>query len=84
MAAEATGLGKEQIINMGANSELAPDSGTTSGSRQTLITGEAVRRVAEDLRKDLEAAGGDLAKLEGKEYYEEFFDPTDSLGADGP
>lgn len=84
MAAEATGLGKEQIINMGANSELAPDSGTTSGSRQTLITGEAVRRVAEDLRKDLEAAGGDLAKLEGKEYYEEFFDPTDKLGADVP
>ena len=42
MVAETTGLGKDRIINMGANSEVAPDSGTTSGSRQTLITGEAV------------------------------------------
>ena len=84
MAAEATGLGKEQIINMGANSEVAPDSGTTSGSRQTLITGEAVRMAAEDLRKDLAAAGGDLGKLEGREYFAEFFDPTDKLGADVP
>ena len=42
---------------MGANSELAPDSGTTSGSRQTLITGEAVRMVCEDVKKDLDAAG---------------------------
>ena len=84
MAAEATGLGKEQIINMGANSEVAPDSGTTSGSRQTLITGEAVRMAAEDLRKDLAAADGDLGKLEGREYFAEFFDPTDKLGADVP
>ena len=62
MVAEATGLGKDRIINMGANSEVAPDSGTTSGSRQTLITGEAVRMAAADLNKDLQAAGGDLEK----------------------
>ena len=43
MLAEATGLPLEKLRNMGANSEVAPDSGTTSGSRQTLITGEAVR-----------------------------------------
>ena len=28
--------------------------------------------------------GGDLSKLEGKEYFAEFFDPTDKLGADVP
>ena len=84
MVAETTGLGKDRIINMGANSEVAPDSGTTSGSRQTLITGEAVRMAAADLNKDLQAAGGDLEKLEGKEYFAEFFDPTDKLGADVP
>ena len=28
MVSEATGLGKELIRNMGANSEVAPDSGT--------------------------------------------------------
>lgn len=84
MVAETTGLGKEQIVNMGANSEVAPDSGTTSGSRQTLITGEAVRMASADLAKALEEAGGDLMQLEGWETFAEFFDPTDKLGADVP
>ena len=84
MVAETTGLGKEMIVNKGANSEVAPDSGTTSGSRQTLITGEAVRMASADLNEDLKEAGGDLSKLEGKEYFAEFFDPTDKLGADVP
>ena len=39
---------------------------------------------AADLNKDLQAAGGSLEKLEGKEYFAEFFDPTDKLGADVP
>ena len=84
MVAETTGLGKDKIRNMGANSELAPDSGTTSGSRQTLITGEAVRMASADLVKAFEKAGGDLGKLEGWETFAEFFDPTDKLGADVP
>ena len=84
MMAQTLGLPKEKLKCMGANSELAPDSGTTSGSRQTLITGEAVRMVCTDVKKDLDAAGGDLSKLEGKEYFAEFFDPTDKLGADVP
>ena len=82
--AQTTGLPLSQMKNMGSNSELSPDSGTTSGSRQTLITGEAVRMAAVDLKKDLDDAGGDLSKLEGKEYFAEFFDPTDKLGADVP
>ena len=41
--AEATGLPLRRIRNGIANTENAPDSGTTSGSRQTLLTGEAVR-----------------------------------------
>lgn len=84
MLAEATGLPLENLRNMGANSEVAPDSGTTSGSRQTLITGEAVRMAAAELRADLDGAGGDLSALEGLEYSAEFFDPTDKLGADKP
>ena len=74
MVAETTGLGKEQIRNMGANSEVAPDSGTTSGSRQTLITGEAVRMAAADLNEELKKAGGDLRQLEGREFFAEFFE----------
>ena len=39
---------------------------------------------AADLKKELDQAGGDLAKLEGREFFAEFFDPTDKLGADKP
>ena len=48
--AEATGLPKRCIENGECSTEAAPDSGTTSGSRQTVITGEAVRGVAFLLR----------------------------------
>ena len=82
--AQTTGLPRLLLRNMGANSEVAPDSGTTSGSRQTLITGEAVRMAAVDLKKDMDEVNGDLSKLEGKEYFAEFFDPTDKLGSDKP
>ena len=81
---ETLGLGRGQMRNMGANSEVAPDSGTTSGSRQTLITGEAVRMAAAELKADLDGADGDLSALEGLEYSAEFFDPTDKLGSDKP
>ena len=84
MAAETLNLPKSKFKNMGCNSELDPDSGTTSGSRQTLISGEAIRRVSLELKKDLDAAGGDLTKLNGKDYYAEYFEPTDKLGADVP
>ena len=69
---------------MASSSEFAPDSGTTSGSRQTLLTGEAVRMAAVELKKALEEAGGDLNALEGRSFFAEFFDPTDKLGADKP
>lgn len=81
---ETTGLHKDLIRNMGSNSELAPDSGTTSGSRQTLISGEAIRMAAVDLAAALQEAGGRLEELEGREFFAEFFDPTDKLGADVP
>ena len=84
IAAQTLGMKREQIHNMGSNSELAPDSGTTSGSRQTLISGEAVRMAAVELKKALDEAGGSLEALEGREFYAEFFEPTDKLGADVP
>ncbi|EHL15145.1 selenium-dependent molybdenum hydroxylase 1 [Peptoanaerobacter stomatis] len=84
MAAETLNMPKSKFKNMGCSSELAPDSGTTSGSRQTLISGEAVRRVSVLLKNDLDKVDGDLSKLDGKEYYDEYFEPTDKLGADVP
>lgn len=77
---EATGLTYDKIEIMTPNSETSPDSGTTSGSRQTLITGEAVKKCGEQLKADLDKKS--LKELEGKEYYYEYFDPTDPLGSD--
>ena len=48
--AEATGLPLSRIQNGECSTENAPDSGTTSGSRQTVITGESVRGAARLMR----------------------------------
>ena len=84
MAAQTLNMPREVFVNMGCNSEVAPDSGTTSGSRQTLISGEAIRLVSLELKKELDEVGGDLSQLNGKEYFAEYFEPTDKLGADVP
>lgn len=82
--AQATGLPLSRIRNGAGSTESAPDSGTTSGSRQTLLSGEAVRQAALQLAQALEEAGGDLSALEGREFFYEYFEPTDKLGADVP
>ena len=76
------GLPRADIVYERSNTFEAPDSGTTSGSRQTLITGEACRRACGDLKRDLEGRG--LADLEGREYYGEYLAKTDPLGAKVP
>ena len=81
---EAAGLPWRDIVYTECSTENSPDSGTTSGSRQTLITGEAVRGAAHLLRKALDKVDGDLTKLEGREFFYEYFEPTDKLGADKP
>lgn len=63
---------------------LTPNSGTTTASRQTVFTGEAVRMACDLLLKDLGAQGGKLEALEGKEYYSEFDYKTDPIGSDKP
>jgi len=78
----ATGLSREQVCYDASNTINAPDSGTTSGSRQTLVTGEAARRACEKLMADMKAH--DLTELEGNEYYAEYLAKTDPLGADVP
>ncbi|MCZ9893270.1 molybdopterin-dependent oxidoreductase [Brachyspira hyodysenteriae] len=46
-------MNDDEIIVHQPNTATSPDSGTTSGSRQTLITGEACKRACEDLKKNL-------------------------------
>ncbi len=82
MVCDQTGLGPEQVVYERSNTYFAPDSGTTSGSRQTLFTGEACRRACQDLRAALD--GGNLDALNGQEFYGEYLGRTDPLGADVP
>jgi len=72
----------EDIVYERSNTWIAPDSGDTSGSRQTLVTGEAVRRACEKLAEALQ--GKALADLKGQEFYGEYLAATDPLGADKP
>lgn len=82
MIVEQTGVSHTDIIYERANTYCAPDSGTTSGSRQTLFTGEACRRACQGLKAALQEKS--LKELEGQEYYGEYLGKTDPLGADVP
>ena len=82
MCCELLGLKRDDIVYERSNTFEAPDSGTTSGSRQTLVTGEACRRACVDLKKALE--GKTLDELNGTEYYGEYLAKTDPLGAPVP
>ena len=77
-----TGLSHEDVVYERSNTYFAPDSGTTSGSRQTLFTGEACRQACQGLKAALEEGG--LASLNGREFYGEYLGKTDPLGADVP
>lgn len=80
MAAEQLSLKREEIYYDASNTYDAPDSGTTSGSRQTLITGEACRRACQKLKEDLKEKS--LKELEGCEYLGEYLAKTDAMGSD--
>lgn len=82
MVFDQTGISPNQIVYERSNTYNAPDSGTTSGSRQTLVTGEACRRACQDLKEALE--GKVLSDLNGQEFYGEYLAKTDPLGADVP
>ncbi|WP_303702778.1 selenium-dependent xanthine dehydrogenase [Megasphaera massiliensis] len=71
IVSQAAGLPIEAIKWHMPNTATSPDAGTTSGSRQTTLTGEAARRAAKDLRRDLFHAKGLV--------YEETSRPSDYL-----
>ena len=83
MTVTNTDLTRDDIVYERSNTWIAPDSGTTSGSRQTMITGEACRRACEKL---MEAKGSDksLKDLIGQEFYGDYLAKTDPLEADVP
>lgn len=82
MVCTQLGLGKQAVVYERSNTWIAPDSGTTSGSRQTLVTGEACRRACEKLKAALE--DHTLPELNGQKFYGEYLAKTDPLGANVP
>ena len=67
-------LTRDQVVYDGNSTFITPDSGDTSGSRQTLVTGEACRRACLLLRDAMEYRS--LSDLKGQE--------TNPLGANVP
>ena len=82
VVSETTGFGIDKIVYCRPNTANSPDSGTTSGSRQTLITGEAAKRACEKLMEDLKDSA--LEELEGRDYLGEYLAKTDKMGSDVP
>jgi CO/xanthine dehydrogenase Mo-binding subunit len=83
MVCEATGLAPSDLVHEPPDTVRTPDAGTSTASRQTVLTGEATLRAAAQLDEALKA-GATLADLEGQEYYGEFSPPTDPMGAPVP
>lgn len=82
MVCDVTGISPEYIVHDPADTFFTPDSGNTTASRQTVITGEATRKAAEQLKEALVSAS--LRELEGREFSAEFESVTDKMGSDKP
>jgi selenium-dependent xanthine dehydrogenase len=82
IVAEATGLAGSKIRVHEPDTMVTPDSGTSTASRQTLVTGEAARRAAVVLKQELDKHS--LAELEGQEFYREYDCVTDPMTSDKP
>lgn len=75
-----SGLDPALFIFEAADTIRTPNSGTSTASRQTVVTGEAARRVGEKLKCALDS-GKTIADLEGQEFFGEYSVKTDPLGA---
>ena len=75
-----TGLDPALFVFEAADTVRTPDSGTSTASRQTVVTGEAARRAGEKLKMALDS-GKTIGELEGMEFYGEYSVQTDPLGA---
>jgi len=78
VACETLAVAPEMIVVEMPDTKRTPNSGTTTASRQSLFTGEAVKRAAVQLRYELDM-GRALSDLQGQEFYGEYTAPTDPL-----
>ena len=76
---ETTGLLPAQLTIVEPDTDVTPDAGTTTASRQTLFTGEAVRQASLQLLEKLQQHS--LQELSGQSFYGEFAAETDPLNS---
>lgn len=76
-AASILDLPSEMFIVEPPDTARTPDSGTSTASRQTAFTGEAVRRASLKLKYALEK--NTIGELEGREFYGEYTFHSDPI-----
>lgn len=82
IAAQTLGIPAAEIGVMPPDTSYTLDTGATTGSRQTVISGEAVRQAALHLKADLDKRP--IEELEGREYNGEYMPKTDALDSSAP
>jgi aldehyde oxidoreductase len=83
MFCEASELPPALVLVESPDTVRTPNAGTTTASRQTLVTGEAVTRAGKQVKEQLDS-GKTLAELEGQEFYAEYVTDTDPMGSSKP
>ncbi len=81
IACQTLGLTPEHFVVEPPDTQRTPNSGTTTASRQTMFTGQAVKDACLKLAEALDK-GKSLGDLEGGEYYGEFTCATDPITTD--
>lgn len=84
LVCHTTGLKPSKVLCESPDTRRTPDAGTSTASRQTVITGEAIRQAATKLLRDLQSVHMNLEKLEGREYHGQFSAVTDPMGSSKP
>ncbi|MCL2616777.1 MAG: selenium-dependent xanthine dehydrogenase, partial [Defluviitaleaceae bacterium] len=87
---QTTGLTPDQLVIERPDTKRTPNSGTTTASRQTVFTGEAVRQAALGLKAAINdsmisgSTNNILNSLNGKEFYGTYAPKTDPMGSSKP
>ena len=79
---ETAPVGADNVTLHAPDTDVTPNAGTTTASRQTLFTGEAVRQAAIALGEAMKSAS--LAELDGQEFAGQYRGETDPLNSDKP
>jgi CO/xanthine dehydrogenase Mo-binding subunit/aerobic-type carbon monoxide dehydrogenase small subunit (CoxS/CutS family) len=86
ICADALGVPVEAIKQVTGDTDLTPDAGKTSASRQTYVTGRATELAAQDLRRQIEALEGvnEGVALEAEASFDPPATPLDENGQGEP